>query len=1095
MVRAVRTLLLVLALSFPVAVLGQIEIQKHTNGQDADLPPGPGVTAGSTVTWTYIITNTDSRPLTDISVTDDRGVIVTCPDTTLDAGFSMTCTGSGVATAGQYANIGTVTATMSDASIATDSDPSHYFGQATPTVTIEKRTNGIDADTPPGPYLAIGSAVTWTYVITNVGAEGLENIVVADDQGVTVDCPAMTLAAGASMICTASGVVQAGQYVNSGSVTATQSVSMTAVAASDLAHYYGQGLRLTKLTNGAETPAPPGPIIPAGTNLTWTYEVTNPGPAAVTNLAIADDRGNTVSCPQTTLAPGETVNCTSVVTAEPDQRTNTAAATAELPGGSVVSATSTSYYYGNPLTIRKSTNGVDANTPPGPSVQAGSTVDWTYEVTNLGAETLTDVAVSDDQGVTVTCPGNTLNAASSMTCTASGVAIAGQYANVGTASATSSNGTITASDPSHYFGQTVTLDFGDAPAGYPTLFANDGARHVTGGAVFLGACVDSELDGLASAPANGDDANAGAPVSGSCATPGDDEDGVAFPAPLYVGLTSSVEVVASAPCTLSAWIDFNADGDWSDPDETLFAGGTALSAGSNTRSFAIPADAIAAPTFARFRCTTDGATGVTGQASDGEVEDYAVLLVTPLPSVSATKTDALLIDADSDGFAEPGDTIRYTVVIGNAGPGAASSVAFNDTPDANTTLVTGSVTTSSGAVTSGNGAGETAVAVNAGNIPAAGSVTITFDVTIDSPIPPGVTGVSNQGTVSGGNFTSIPTDDPAAGGGADPTVTAVTVTPAVTATKSDALQVDVDNDGLAEPGDTIRYTIVIANGGNGAATAVTLDDTPGANTTLVAGSVTTTAGTVTAGNAPSDTSVTVNAGTLAGGGASVTVRLDVVIDDPAPPSLTAVSNQATVSGGNFPGVSTDGPAAPGANDPTITPVVLTPFVTAAKTAALQVDADGNGAPSPGDTLRYTIVLVNDGTGDALGVQLSDTPDPNTALVAGSVTTTAGTVTGGNAPGDTTVDVDLGTLAGQGGTATVRFDVTINVPFPSTAPRIENTATFRGANIPNGTSDDPSLGGGNDATATPLAISTIPTLSTWALLALLTGIGLLAVRRS
>ncbi|HYR28970.1 MAG TPA: IPTL-CTERM sorting domain-containing protein, partial [Thermoanaerobaculia bacterium] len=940
------------------------------------------------------------------------------------------------------------------------------------------------------------------------------------------------------------------------------------------------------------------------------------------------------------LAAGETVTCTSVVSAEGDQRANTATATALLPGGSMVSATDTSYYYGIPLTIRKSTNGADANTPPGLSLPAGSAVNWTYEVTNLGSETLTGVAVTDDQGVTVTCPSDTLAAASTMTCTAADIAIAGQYANIGTATATSSSGTITASDPSHYFGQALPLDFGDAPASYPTLFANDGARHVTGAPVFLGACVDAETDAFASAAADGDDTNAGAPVAGSCAAAGDDEDGVAFPAPLYIGQTASVDVVASAPCTLSAWIDFNADGDWSDPGETLFAGGTAIPAGSSSPSFPIPSGATAGQTFARFRCSTDGATNVTGQASDGEVEDYQVLLVTPLPSIAATKTDALLLDADNDGLAEPGDTLRYTVVISNTGPGAGSPVAFNDTPGANTTLIAGSVTTSSGTVTTGNGGGDTAVAVNAGNVPASGSVTITFDVTIATPVPPGVTSVSNQGTVSGGNFTSIPTDDPAAGGAADPTVTTLTITPIVTATKTDALLVDADgdglaepgdtlrytiaianggngaatavtfsdtpdpntalvagsvttttgsvttgngggdttvavnagtipaaasvtiafdvtidtpipagvtsvsnqgtvsgsnftslptddpaaggaadptvttltltpavtamktdallldgdSDGLAEPGDTIRYTIVIANGGNGAATAVTLSDTPDANTALVAGSVTTTAGTVTSGNTPGDPSVAVNAGTLAGGGASVTIRFDVTIDDPLPPSATTISNQGTVSGGNIPSIATDDPAAPSAADPTVTPVVLMPLVTAAKTAALQVDADGNGSPSPGDTLRYTITLTNNGTGDATGVQLSDTPDPNTALVPGSVTTTAGAVTSGNAPGQTTVEVAIGTLPGQGGTATVHFDVTIDNPFPPGVTRVENTATFSGANIPGGTSDDPSLGGGNDATMTAIVPATIPTLSTWALLALVAFVGLVAMRR-
>ena len=44
----------------------------------------------------------------------------------------------------------------------------------------------------------------------------------------------------------------------------------------------------------------------------------------------------------------------------------------------------------------------------------------------------------------------------------------------------------------------------------------------------------------------------------------------------------------------------------------------------------------------------------------------------------------------------------------------------------------------------------------------------------------------------------------------------------------------------------------------------------------------------------------------------------------------------------------------------------------------------SGNANPGDTLMYSIVISNTGTMDALGVTLTDTIDPNTTLVAGSV---------------------------------------------------------------------------------------------------------------
>jgi len=1092
---ALRTSLFSLAILFSVGAVAQgIDIEKFTNGQDADTAPGPIVPVGSTVTWTYVVTNTGERPIGAIVVTDDQGVTVTCPDDELDAGTSFTCTATGTAIAGQYVNVGSVTATRQDSTTATDSDPSHYFGQDAVAIAIEKRTNGQDADTPPGPTVAVGSTVTWTYLVTNVGNEALSDVTVTDDQGVTVTCPDTTLAVGASMTCTASGTAIPGQYTNIGLATATRETSLDTVIASDPSHYFGRTLQFVKRTNGVDATAPPGPFVETGSTVTWTYEVTNPGPGTLTNLTVTDDQGVTVTCPQTTLAERETVTCTATGIAEPGQYTNVATATATTPAGDTISATDTSYYFGNPLDIEKLTNGVDADEPPGISVNAGDPVNWTYIVTNNSGQPLTNVSVSDDQGVTVTCPDTTLAAGASMTCTASGTAIAGQYSNLGTATATlPDSSTLTATDPSHYFGQTSPLDFGDAPdPTFPTRFASDGARHLIADGVYLGACVDAEADSLATAGAGADDTTVG-PATGTCAVPGDDADGVGFTTQIRIGRTSTVDVTASAPCTLSAWIDFSADGDWNDAGENLFPGGTPLVTGVNDLTFTVPADAVAGTTYARFRCATSGALATTGQASNGEVEDYQVTIFVPVVSVAATKTDALVVDVDGDSQVDPGDTVRYTVTISNSGNDDAVGVVFNDTPDANTALVVGSVTTTQGSVTTGNSGGDSSVSVNLGTVIAFGSATITFDVTIDNPLPSGVTSVSNQGNVSGSNFTAAATDDPAEGGTSDPTVTQLSVPPDVSATKTDALFTDQDSDGVAEPGDTIAYTVVITNGGTGSATNVVFSDTPDANTTLVVGSVTTTQGTVTAGNNPGDASVSVNVGTIAGG-ASVTITFRVTIDDPAPDGLTSVSNQGSVSGDNFTAVATDDPGAAGSSDPTVTAITIAPIVSASKSVALQTDTDSDGRPDAGDTLRYTVIVRNTGTGNALAVQFNDTPDPNTALVVGSVTTTQGSVTIGNTPGSTTVSVNVGTIA-PGATVTITFDVTIDDPLPPGVNTISNSGTVSGSNFDSVSTDDPSQPGGSDPTVIALAAGVaIPTLQTWALLALLSVLGIVALRR-
>ena len=86
-----------------------IDIEKTTNGEDADTPTGPVILVGTQVAWEYVVTNDGAVPLVNVGVIDDQGVVVTCPATTLEVGESMTCTATGTAEVGQYSNIGTAT--------------------------------------------------------------------------------------------------------------------------------------------------------------------------------------------------------------------------------------------------------------------------------------------------------------------------------------------------------------------------------------------------------------------------------------------------------------------------------------------------------------------------------------------------------------------------------------------------------------------------------------------------------------------------------------------------------------------------------------------------------------------------------------------------------------------------------------------------------------------------------------------------------------------------------------------------------------------------------------------------------------------------
>jgi len=66
--------------------------------------------------------------------------------------------------------------------------------------------------------------------------------------------------------------------------------------------------------------------------------------------------------------------------------------------------------------------------------------------------------------------------------------------------------------------------------------------------------------------------------------------------------------------------------------------------------------------------------------------------------------------------------------------------------------------------------------------------------------------------------------------------------------------------------------------------------------------------------------------------------------------------------------------------------LLAPTVSASKTDALFTDVDGDLQADPGDTLKYTINISAAGE-DATGVTFTDTVDPNTAFVGGTLRAT------------------------------------------------------------------------------------------------------------
>lgn len=143
-----------------------------------------------------------------------------------------------------------------------------------------------------------------------------------------------------------------------------------------------------------------------------------------------------------------------------------------------------------------------------------------------------------------------------------------------------------------------------------------------------------------------------------------------------------------------------------------------------------------------------------------------------------------------------------------------------------------------------------------------------------------------------------------------------------------------------------------------------------------------------------------------------------------------------------------------------------PDLSVDKTAALQVDADGSGDVSPGDTLRYTLTIRNEGAAAATNLLLVDTPDIHTVLENGSVTTSVGTVLEGNNPGDGVIRVSVPSLAASADVV-IQYDVVINNPLPAGVEQVVNQALLSSDELPDVLSDDPDEPGDQDETIEPV----------------------------
>ncbi|MFN7941247.1 MAG: proprotein convertase P-domain-containing protein [Thermoanaerobaculia bacterium] len=639
------------------------------------------------------------------------------------------------------------------------------------------KTDGVTTAVP-------GGSVTYTITASNAGPDPVVGGTVADTFPAVLTCTWTCVGAGGGT-CTAAGAGNISDTVNlpaGGSVTYTASCTISAAATGSLANTASVSSAVTDPVPGNNSATDTDTLTPQadlsitktdgvatavpGQSVTYTITASNPGPSNSPGSSVADPFPASLTCNWTCVgAAGGT--CTAAGAGNISD-------TANLPAGGSVTYTATCNIAASATGTLSNTATVTSGTgvtDPTPGNNSSTDTDTLTPQANLG--------ITKTDGVTTATPGGSVT----YTITAS---------NPGPSDAPGSN-------VSDSFPATLTCTWTCAGAGGGTCAAagagniNDTVNLPAGGSVTYSATCNI------AASATGTLSNTATTATGA---------GVTDPAPGNNSATDTDTLTPQADLSITK----------TDGVTTVNAGGSAVYTivVANSGPSAAPGSTVA-DTFPAF-CTTvnytsvaaGGATGNTA-AGAGNINDTVNLPVgssvtyTATCSVSAgatgtlantatvaapagvtdgtpgnnsaTDTDTINVvqGADVSGtktvagnFIE-GGSITYTIVLTNNGAGAQGDNPgdeFTDTLPPQVTLVSAGATSGT-ASTAGN-----TVFWN-GALPAAGSVTITVQATINA----GTAGqtISNQGTIAfdgdgnGTNESAAPTDDPTPPGATDPT--------------------------------------------------------------------------------------------------------------------------------------------------------------------------------------------------------------------------------------------------------------------------------------------------------------------------------------
>ncbi|HVT60357.1 MAG TPA: hypothetical protein VHR45_18435 [Thermoanaerobaculia bacterium] len=489
--------------------------------------------------------------------------------------------------------------------------------------------------------------------------------------------------------------------------------------------------------------------------------------------------------------------------------------------------------------------------------------------------------------------------------------------------------------------------------------------------------------------------NSGTPaLTGSLFVPAAGTNGLIFEAgsvriepDLTVGCLGQV-VQGNSPGDGAARIDFSCPADPQDNNSwTMVVSYQAIYHNSTARQFTATAHAT---------------------TSDGKSYDAATTQTIPAESCPGTPNQ-LAITKAGNGSGKPGSVLTYTITATDTSGLGDGGVQLVETVPAHTSF--DAAASSPGWLCGGTPAGSAGSECRdpIGNLNPNGSQTQFFAVTIDSPLPAGVSEIDNTVCARFGPTTVA---------GCASTTTPTQGSPLLHLAKSLA-------SGTAAPGATLVFGLTVANGGNQGAAAVDLSETVPANTKFAAGASSPGWACVPAGGA-AGASCTLAVGGLAAG-AAASRSFAVTVADPLAAGVTQVANTA---------------CARAAGSPDSCDRIVVPTVGMAVLKASKSLASGSGVP--GSTLVYAVAVQNTGNQDAAGVVAGETVPAHTTFAPGASAPGWSCAPDGLAGAQCSLGIGA-VAAGQSRQAA--FSVLIDTPLPAGVAAIGNTVCFSMAAAP------------------------------------------------